>query len=304
MGLAILFAAGFLLYWAFLVGCTLRALVCPPRRTFAWCVSRGQPADPGALSPPRAFEEQSVALGHDPARFGETPYWVIPGDAPDGPTLLFCHGWAESKQAVLPRLDALLPWCSRVIAWDMPGHGEAPPGCCRLGLEEHHALLALADEVAPDGRVVLHGYSLGAGVCIRAAAECPERIAAVVAEAPYRLPWTPARDVMDSRGFPHRLNLRPALLLVGARFARDPRWSRFDRAAIAARTACPLLILHGVRDTMCPIEDGRAIARAAPHACIAEIPEAAHADMWTNPEAKSTATEALDLFLADLPSLK
>ncbi|MBK7404719.1 MAG: alpha/beta fold hydrolase [Phycisphaerales bacterium] len=296
MGLVTLFAAGFAIFWAYLVGLTYRSLTRPARRSFAWCVSRGQPADPGALSPPVPFEERSARL--EPG--GETPYWAIPGARPDRPAILFCHGWAESRQAVLQRLDALLPHCSTLCAFDLPGHGEAPPGPCRLGLTEHRALLALADEVSPSRPVLVCGYSLGAGVCVRAAAEQPERIAAVIAEAPYRFPWTPARDVMESRGFPHRLNLYPALVLAGLRFVGDPLWRRYDRAAFSARTRAAILILHGIRDTMCPIEDGRAIAYAAPRARIAEIPEAAHGDMWTHPEARATASEAISLFLNDL----
>jgi pimeloyl-ACP methyl ester carboxylesterase len=230
------------------------------------------------LSPPRAFEECALP---DPARPGQSlPYWTILGDEPAGPVVIFSHGWGESRQAVLPRLPALAPVCSRVVAWDLPGHGEAPPGPCRMGVNEHRALISLAEEFA-DSPVVLYGFSLGAGVSIAAAA-AGAPVAGVIAEAPYRLPWTPARCVMELRGLPHRLNLRPAFLTAGVVLGAGAFWRRYDRAALARSLACPLLVLHGTEDEMCPVADGLEIAGAAPKGRLAESQGAAHLDLWAN----------------------
>jgi len=293
VGLAILLAAGFLVFWATLVGLTLRALLYPPRRTFAWSVSRGQPADPGALSPPRAFE---ALMLRDPARPRETlPYWVIRGDDPAGPVTIFSHGWGESRQSVLQRVGALAPVCSRIVAWDMPGHGESGPGPCRLGVEEHRPLIALAEQFAGSA-VVLHGFSLGAGVSIAAAA-AGAPVAAVIAEAPYRLPSTPARCVMRFRGLPYRLNLGPAMMLAGAVLGAGPLWRRFDRAKLAPRVQCPLLVLHAVGDEMCPVADGREIAAAAPRGRMVEAEGGAHLSMWTDAASHGRWADAVRLVI-------
>lgn len=332
MGLAILLGLGFVLYWAFLVWLTLRALLYPPRRSYAWCLSRNQPESPAALSPPREFREDRFP---DPRNLpGELPCWRISGQQPAGPVVIFSHGWGESRQSVLQRLDALLPVSREVIAWDMPGHGEAPKGRCRLGAGEAAALndlillaqgedlaaleqqaaameASLEDEADWDAAlhpppkpgappVVLYGFSLGAGVSLRAAADNPQRVAGIIAEAPYRMPATPARSVMRAKGFPHVLNLRPALTLVGLVSDCGPRWAGFDRAEIAAELACPLLVLHGEQDAMCPAEDGYAIAAAGKQGELVQIAGAGHLDIWQRDETREAATEAVRLFLTGL----
>lgn len=300
MGLALLLAIGFLVFWLALVALTLRALLYPARRTFAWCVSYGQPADPGGLSPPREFRAETLRA----ADGAELPYWVIRGDAPAGPIVIFSHGWGESRQSVLQRLDALAGECSQVISWDLPGHGEASPGRCTLGTGESHALARLFDlvgeHVPPDRPVILYGFSLGAVVSIRAGAECSDRIAGVIAEAPYRQPWTPARNVMDLKGLPHRLNLRPALFLAGLTLGDGPFWTGFDRAELAARLPFPLLVLHGESDAMCPLADGEAIAAAAPDGRLCPIEEAGHLDLWLAPQWREKAGEAVRAFISEI----
>lgn len=320
------------MYWAFLVWVTVDALLRPPRRSLAWCLSRNQPETPASLTPPRPFEEGRLP---DPCNLPEAlPYWRIEGESPSGPVVIFSHGWGESRQAVLQRLDALLPVCRAVIAWDMPGHGEAPKGRCRLGDGESDALVDLAmraqgEDLAPLEReaaeaekeledeadwsailhppprtgappVVLYGFSLGAGVSLRAAADSPERIAGVIAEAPYRMPATPARSVMAAKGFPHVLNLRPALAFIGFISNCGPRWRGFDRAELAGQVRCPLLVLHGEQDAMCPPADGRAIAAAAERGEFLGLPDAGHLDIWQQDASGQAATEAVQTFISGL----
>lgn len=294
------------MYWAFLVWVTIDALRTPPRRSIAWCLARGQPFEPSELNPPRAFERSELS---EPAsmrspRPATCPVWTIEGDDPAGPVVIFSHGWGESKQAVLQRLEALAPVCSAIVSWDMPGHGDASPGACRLGINEHGALGALVESTAEsfgeEHPIVLFGFSMGAGVALRVAAEHPGHVAAVIAEAPYRLPQTPAQNVMHLRGFPHRINLRPALAIVGVLTSRDPWWRGFDRAALAARVACPLLVLHASEDEMCPVADGRAIAAAAPDARVVEFAGTTHSGLWLESDARRAAAEAVREFLQSM----
>jgi pimeloyl-ACP methyl ester carboxylesterase len=292
---------------------TIYILTHPPRRTYASALARGRPGEPAELDPgPRGkrpftswtFQHQGLDL----------PVWDIQGDKPDGPIFILSHGWGDSRIGGLTRTPALATHASRLILWDMPGHGEAK-GTCALGTREVDALLTLIDRVGAP--VVLFGWSLGAGVSIAAAAreaeiegvparslgpsDAQRKITAVIAEAPYRLPWTPARNVLASFGLPFRINLPLAMGFLGMRFGLGPRWPGFDRAQLAAKLRSPLLVIHGALDAICPVEDGRDIANAAPKHELLILDNGAHHSIWTDPQFGEPCAKALERFLASMP---
>ncbi len=280
---------GFVLGLGAMVAYTAWMLTHPPRRSEGFAIARSLPCTPAELTPPRAFE--SWAFKCRDGRL-ELPVWDVRGDAPDGATIIVTHGWGESRVLALSRLDSLARAARRVLLWDLPGHGDAPPSTCALGTREVDDLCALIEHLRRDpacGSIVLYGSSLGAGVSIAAAAQLGRsaQITLVIAEAPYRVPPTPARRVLANRALPHRLNLPIALRVIGWLTGAPIGWLReggpFDRAALAALAACPMLVLHGNLDEVCPLEDGRAIAAAGPRGSRIEIIEGGrHLDLWTD----------------------
>lgn len=287
LGLLTFLVLGLLIAWMGGVVAVHRTLTHPPRRTYASAVSRGRAGDPGELEPPRRFEAWEFS-----SRGLSLPAWDLAGDDPAGPVAILSHGWGDSRIGALQRLPLLLPSVSRVIAWDMPGHGDAP-GTSTLGACEVEDLRALIEHLhEPHRGIVLFGWSLGAGVSIAAAAALAgaanaPRVALVIAEAPYRLPATPARAMLRAMRWPAVGLVPPALWLASVRapVLRSP--GRFDRAAAAGGLLCPLLVLHGERDEICPVEDGRSIAVAAgavqPESRIEVFPGAFHNDLWQEP---------------------
>lgn len=293
LGLACFLLLGLLLGVVALIARTAYLLTHPPRRTYADALARNRPGDPGELpGPPRAW-----SLWHFQHRGLALPVWDITGDHPDGPVLILSHGWGDSRVGGLSRVPSLLPLASRILLWDMPGHGEAP-GTCALGVREPAALADLVRAASPERPFILLGWSLGAGVCIAAAAEGLPA-AAVVAEAPYRHAATPARNMLAALGLPYRANLPPALWILGAALGIGPRWLGFDRADLAARLACPLLVIHGEADDICPPADGLAIAAAATRGSFTPIPAAGHYGLWTDPALAAACDAALRRFLTD-----
>lgn len=267
---------------------TAWSLTHPPRRTYAWAVARKLPGDPGELTPARAFESFTFR-----GRRFDLPAWRVAGDNPDGPVVVLTHGWGSSRVGGLKRLGAVLPHCRAAVLWDLPGHGEAP-GTARLGSDEHLDLLALLETV--EEPVVLFGWSLGAGVCLRAAADGSDArdIRAVICEAPYRTPPTPARAVIALRGLPHRINLPLAMASLGTLFGVGPKWRDFDRAHHAKRLGeLPVTVIHGDADPVCPLADGRTIAEAAPNARFVAIPGGGHNNLWTDDRFEPTARRAV-----------
>ncbi len=279
-GLAQLLSIGLVIAVIVATAWTAHRLRHPPRRTPAGASLRNRPGDPGELPSPREFgvwrfEWAGYSL----------PVWEVPGDDPRGPVAILTPGWGDSRVGAMARFPALLGVCSRVIAWDPPGLGESSKGPWLMGLREQGALLALIERATgADERVVLVGWSAGAGTSIVAAAEesaLRRRIAGVVAEAPYRLAWTPAFNVLRSIGMPWRINGPLAFGWMGLRLGAGLHWMGFDRAAHAGRLGCPLLVVHGEDDTVCPVQDGRGVAAAGRGRMLA-VPGAGHNDLWTD----------------------
>lgn len=297
--LLLLLLLGLLVAWCSLVLFTFRTLTSPPRRTYASALARGRPGEPSQLPPsthaphaPRAFDSWTF-----PSCAGPLQVWDMPGDDPAGSVVVMCHGWGDSRIGALTRAPGVLPVCARLVMWDMPGHGDSP-GRCSLGLREVDLLLDLLAHVAGEKPVVLFGWSLGAGVAIAAAARAPRLVSAVIAESPYRLAPTPARNVLRLMALPHRPNLHPALWCVGWLAGAGATFPGFDRAILAGNLACPLLVIHGELDAVSPIEDARAIVNAAPDATLLCLPGAGHHGLWTDPATSETCTRGLRELLA------
>jgi pimeloyl-ACP methyl ester carboxylesterase len=321
-GLALLLAAGWVLFALSVIGHTIGRLTRPPRRTYASAVSRGRPGDPSELPVPREFRSWTFR-----SRGRDMPAWEIacggedfggvnrerPDGSPSGTgrerTFILTHGWGDSRIGGLSRIEFFAPLASRLILWDMPGHGESP-GVCSLGTGEVDDLLALIEHSCGPGEdVVLVGWSLGAGVSIAAArlasgndGAAGARIVGVIAESPYRLAATPAKNVLRERRMPYRWNVPAALWCIGVEAGVGIRWRGFDRAGLAARLQCPLLVIHGEEDAISPLEDGRAIASAARGGEVVAIPGAGHHGIWTDAASASIAGAAVRRFASALRS--
>lgn len=108
----------------------------------------------------------------------------------DGPPLLLIHGNCSSGAFWYPLLRHLPPNL-RVVAPDLRGYGktEAAPVDARRGLRDFaDDVAALLDDPGlfgtTDARPVVAGHSMGGGVAMQLTIERPERVAALVLEAP------------------------------------------------------------------------------------------------------------------------
>jgi pimeloyl-ACP methyl ester carboxylesterase len=290
-----LLLAGLAVFLGLVVGITARRLRRPPRRTYAWAVSKGVPGDPGELDEPLAFTDQTLTLAGR-----EVCVWEITGLDPDGPAVVLTHGWGESRVHALARARAAAAHASRVLAWDLPGHGDSP-GPTTLGIIEPRCLAELVRAQPDDAPIVLWGWSLGVEVSLRAApalhaAGCPLR--GLVLESGYARGVTPARNVLRAVGMPSGFTLDLALAAIGTA-GGQPRHRFRDLTEIAALSrGTPALVLHGEGDTISPIEDGRSLARAL-NGEFEELPGTGHSDLWTG-EQRGRVSGAVDRFLARL----
>ena len=168
------------------------------------------------------------------------------------PLLIFMHGNGELADQWLPDFEEVTAWGVGALLLEYPGYGRSAGSPSEGSINE--AARAAFDWAQRDSRIdgkriVPYGRSLGGGPAVRLAVE--RRVAALILESSF----TSVADFAAKY-------LAPAFLV------RD----RFDSVTTLASYRGPLLVLHGSRDQIVPIAQGRALADAVPGAKFFELP--------------------------------
>ena len=241
-----------------------------------------------------------------------------------GPAVVLLHGLGSSCRD-WEFQEVALETCYRIIAVDLPGHGNSAPPRVAVTIEdmadEVSALLGALDE--EPAHVV--GLSLGACVALRLGLQSPSRVRSLTLVNPFaRVQPTGPRDVA-------RLLLRLTMLgvapmrMVGAHVARGLfPWpeqralyeaavtslgatsrrgyasalralAQFDARGQVAAIRRPTLVVAGDRDTMVPLAPKLRLAAAIPSARIVVVPASGHATPYDQP---ATFNRVLLEFLA------
>ena len=275
MGLLILFAVAVVLIVVVGTVELIHAMLHPPRKSLGFALAQRLPADPAELG---LQGEEMIFNFRDGSH---TIGWRIEGEDPDGPLIIFTHGWASSRYTALPKSAFLARWASHLVVYDLRGHGDSTAPISRLGTTEADDLLLVAEHAGlGDCPVVLFGSSMGAGVSIVAAARAANssrvNIAAVIADGPYRRGMAPIVNHLRCRKYPHV----PFVWLACAHVAVWVGGFRhFDRCWHAARLPCPLLVLHGTEDPLCDIEESTTIADSAPLGKLVKFDGGGHGNL-------------------------
>ena len=231
------------------------------------------------------------------------------------PGVIFIHGagmdhtiWALQTRYFAHRGRA-------VVALDLPGHGRSE-GPALGSIAELAAWLGRFIEAAGVGEVSLAGHSLGALMALECAASLgsrlralallgaapalpvhPELLAAAAADDPlaFELITSWGHGRIGHRGG----NRAPGLWLLGGgrRLLQRARpgvlscdliaCNAYEAARgleVAARIACPSLILLGTDDRMTPAKAGRELAAVIPGARVVELAESGHMMMLEKPD--------------------
>lgn len=276
MGLILLILLAIVLLWLLGAAGLVYSLTHPKRKTFAVALGRGEPTDPADLG--LEAEEVMFTLS-DKTR---SPGWVIGGQKASGPTVVIVHGFGDSRYGSLRRVPMVLAHARKVVVFDLPGQGDSEARHGYGGLREPEDLLVVLGQLEREDaqQVVLLGASMGGGVAIAAAAkaegEVRENLVGVIAEGPYRHWDEPLHNMFRHKKYPRW----PIIPLAGLWLSLTSKgFKDFDRAGYAAKMACPLLVMHGTEDTLCPITAARQIAEAAPVGEFIEIEGGGHNDL-------------------------
>lgn len=174
-------------------------------------------------------------------------------------TLLYCHGNGGNLTHVGWYAEALATKGFDVLVFDYRGYGRSEGVLTdEYGIyadaEAAYEYLRREHGVAPE-RLALYGLSLGTTAAIELAARKP--CAALVVES----------------------GLSSASDLASSALPWLPSWlhwlgkNRFESARKITKARCPVLITHGTRDEIIPVEQGRKLFAAAPEPKQLEIIE-------------------------------
>lgn len=177
------------------------------------------------------------------------------------PVVLFFHGNGEVLAWRVPRFRAITADGTGLVALSFRGYGGSSGAPSEEGLlNDGVAAYEFAAARYPPSRIIPWGYSLGSGVAVALATTRP--IAKLILEAPYTstvdvaaaaFPWAPVRWLMRDR------------------FHSDQRISKLN---------VPLLIMHGAKDTVVPIEIGRRLFDLVPgRKRFVTLPQGTHVNL-------------------------
>ena len=200
-----------------------------------------------------------------PAKGGVTLHgWFVPGDK--DVTWIWFHGNAGNISHRLENLTLLHRQLGvNILLFDYRGYGLSEGRASEKGTYQD-ATAALEyvlsrQDIAPH-RIVYFGRSLGAAVALWLATR--RRPYGLILESPF----ASVQD-MAKVAFPHL----PLHLLVRG---------KYDSLSRIASVSCPLLILHGARDEIVPVEQAqRLYAAAAQSKALFLIPGAGHNDTYS-----------------------
>jgi pimeloyl-ACP methyl ester carboxylesterase len=253
-------------------------------------VQTGEASETDAAGP--AFREGFIDADGFCIRFME---------AGQGPPLLHLHGAGGPR---LTRAHDLLSRHRQVIALEMPGFGRSPENTRTRTMAELAATMATAAARLGIDTFDLMGTSFGGKVALWLGVQQPERVRALVLEAPaaIRPPGTeppsgsPEEMVRRLYAHPERLGHLPVIdpaiqaktrALVG-RLRGPDREPELERRLPGLTT--PTLVLFGTLDHVIPPEMGRYYKDLIPNCHLVFVYDAGHGISIDRPEAFAEVT--------------
>lgn len=217
--------------------------------------------------------------------------WWMPAGERARATVVHAHGNAANVSNHVPQVSWLPREGFNVLSFDYRGFGYSDGVPSLDGVvADTRAALAEARRRAPELPLILLGQSLGGATAIRAVAEEP-------VDGDIRL------LVVDSAFASYRGVVRDAtqasVLALIAPLASStlPGRSR-DPAQAMAKLRLPVLILHGEKDRVVPIEHGeRLLAAAAGPKEFIRIPQGRHLDALTREDVRQRVLAAMEAAL-------
>ena len=191
-----------------------------------------------------AYAERWIQVGADGNRLHA---WWLPNDKPNAPAVLYLHGARWNLAASASRIERWRRLGFSVLAVDYRGFGKstdiAPSE--QSAAEDAEAAWNELQALAPDRRHIIVGHSLGGAIAVELAAKHPEA-AGLVLESTF----TSVADMVDQSPW----GFLPVTLILT---------QKFDALSRMPSIHMPVLVAHGTRDNVVPLQMGERLYAAA-----------------------------------------
>lgn len=208
----------------------------------------------------------------------------------DGPAVYLVHGWAGNRGQFAEFVQPLVARGFKVIAFDMPSHGDSAPGA--LGprsttlVECTEALAGVAAQHGPPHAIVAHSAGAVAAVGALCDGLSAER---VVLLAPMASAGSYLGQFATTLGFGQRTMDR---LVPRIERRVNAPLRHFDIPELARAVAMPpALVIHDRYDRSTSVTDGAAVAAAWPGARLKVTTGLGHNRLLGSPEVVGDAVE-------------
>jgi alpha-beta hydrolase superfamily lysophospholipase len=227
-----------------------------------------------------------------PDPLGPMPAWLIPGTRSPNTAPVTSSTWAivvhghndnrENGLRIAPTLRRAGAPSLLISYRNDLGAPDSPDGLYHLGETEWEDLNAAARYAVGHGarRLVLIGYSMGGALIAQFMqhSALAGRVNGIVLDAP-ALDWKSIFEFnAEQMGLPGFLAL-PLGWTIDARI--DPDWDSLDALQHADDFQLPVLLFHGIDDTVVPIDDSDEFAEElGKQVTYYRVPEADHTQEW------------------------
>lgn len=177
----------------------------------------------------------------------------------EGPTVFLMHGWGGHSGQMTPFVDTTVAAGFRVVALDLPGHGESAGSVSSL-VHFASALVRAAALFRPVHGLVAHSFGAAAGTYALSSGLAVERAVFFAPPAGFESFW--AR---------FRAGVGVSQVIMDRMLHEAEEWLHVSfegigPVSLAPRMTVPLLVLHDPEDREVPFEEGAELARRWPGA--------------------------------------
>ncbi len=221
--------------------------------------------------------------------------WCAGGDRP---AVVFVHGLVIASDSIAPTAERLAPWFN-VYAPDLPGFGRSSAADVFSLPQLAHTVGRCLEALDLD-RVALIGHSFGCQIVAEFVRNSPERIAAIVLQAP-------SVDAAARTWHQQIRRIRANAAQEGAAALEAISWRDYRRAGFARcfgtlresledaieeklpGIAAPALVVCGGRDPVVPARWAQRVVELLPRGELCVIPDGTHSVPYMLPDAFAAA---------------